>query len=267
MPDEKNENITANPSEIWERIAGWWDIVIGEGNEFQQELIIPATDRLLALVPGEKVLDIACGNGNYARRLAAAGAKVVAFDGAATFIERARSRTAPGIDITYLVLDATDEPALLNLRNAGPFDAAVCSMAIMDLPRIDPLISALGQLLKPAGRFVFSISHPCFNSYEPRMTAELIESAGRLEQVYGVQITKYLSPVASLSIGIVNQPEPHYLFHRPLGLLLGLFFESGFVLDGLEEPAFPPGKNAKNAFSWAKRPDIPPAIVLRVRRA
>jgi len=74
----------------WERIAAWWDNAIGEGNEFQRELIMPATDRLLALKPGEVVLDIACGNGNYSRRMARAGAKVVAFDGAATFIERAK---------------------------------------------------------------------------------------------------------------------------------------------------------------------------------
>jgi hypothetical protein len=55
------------------------------------------------------------------------------------------------------------------------------------------------------------------------------------------------------------------LFHRPLGGLLGECFGAGFVVDGMEEPAFPPAMSAKNAFSWAKRPGIPPAIVVRLR--
>ena len=257
-----------SPHEIratWERIASWWDNAIGEGNEFQQQLIMPATDRLLHLRPGEVVLDAACGNGNYARRMGRAGAKVVAFDGAATFIERAKTRTTEKDgDIEYLVLDATDESALLSLGESR-FDAAVCSMAMMDLPTITPLLSAMRRLLKPNGRFVFSVPHPCFNSCALRLTAELVENDGQLAQVYGVHVTQYLQPTTELSTGIINQPAPHYLFHRPLGVLLAECFAAGFVVDGLEEPAFAPGSNAKNAFSWAKRPQIPPAMVVRIR--
>ena len=38
--------------------------------------------------------------------------------------------------------------------------------------------------------------------------------------------------------GIVGQPEPHIYFHRPLNELLGVCFQAGFVMDGIEEPAF-----------------------------
>ncbi|HET6252338.1 MAG TPA: class I SAM-dependent methyltransferase [Tepidisphaeraceae bacterium] len=251
--------------QTWERIAGWWDAVIGEGNEFQRELIMPATDRLLAIQTGDAVLDIACGNGNYSRRLGRAGAKVVAFDGAATFIDRAKTRTqiADG-EVQYLLLDATDKSAL-DALGLHRFDAAVCSMAMMDLPVITPLLRSLRRLLKPGGRFVFSVPHPCFNSAKLRMTAEMVEVDGKLKQIFGVHITEYLRPTAELSTGIINQPEPHPLFHRPLHLLLGECFAAGFVMDGLEEPAFAPDTPAKNAFSWAKRPQISPAMVVRLR--
>ena len=252
--------------DTWDRIAHWWDASIGEGNEFQNSLIMPATDRLLRLQAGEVVLDAACGNGNYSRRLGRAGAKVVAFDGAATFIDRARTRTTKEDgDIEYHVLDATDESALRSL-GAARFDAAVCSMAMMDLPTIDPLLRALRHLLKPGGRFVFSVPHPCFNSaHSNKMTAELVEERGKLSQIHGVHVSNYLQPTADLSCGIINQPEPHYLFHRPIHMLFASCFGAGFVVDGMEEPAFPPGTNAKSAFSWAKRPQIPPAMVVRVR--
>jgi len=251
-------------SAIWDRIAGWWDESIAEGNEFQRELIMPATDRLLALKPGEFVLDIACGNGNYSRRLGRAGAKVVAFDGSATFVERATRRTTADGDIEFRLIDATDESSLRSLGEAQ-FDAAVCSMALMDLPTLAPLLRSLPLLLKPAGRFVFSVPHPCFNSSQLRMTAELVEEQGKLSQIYGVHVSDYLRPTTQLSSGIINQPEPHYLFHRPIGVLFAECFAAGFVVDALEEPAFAPGINAKNPFSWAKRPGIPPAMVVRVR--
>src|SRR4051794_19975373 len=101
-------------ADIWRRIARWWDEAIGEGNEFQRQLIMPATDRLLAVRPGQRVLDVACGNGNYSRRLAAAGAEVVACDVAEGFIEAAKRRGLSG-QITYRVADATKVDGLLAL--------------------------------------------------------------------------------------------------------------------------------------------------------
>jgi SAM-dependent methyltransferase len=190
---------------------------------------------------------------------------VVAFDASQTFIQRAREISASdGLTVAYHVIDATDEDAMLALGEEK-FDAAVCSMAMMDLPVISPLLRAVRRLLKPGGRFVFSVPHPCFNSSKLRLTAELVEEEGKLSQLFGVHISEYLRPTTYLSTGIINQPEPHYLFHRPLAALLGECFAEGFVVDGLEEPAFAPGSNAKNPFSWAKRPEIPPAMVVRVK--
>ncbi len=60
----------------WNQNAAFWDERMGGGNEFVEVLIWPATERLLALRPGERVLDIACGNGLSSRRLAAMGGKV-----------------------------------------------------------------------------------------------------------------------------------------------------------------------------------------------
>jgi SAM-dependent methyltransferase len=257
-----------SPSSIWNRIAPWWAEQIGEGNDFQIRLIMPATDRLLSPQPGQRILDVACGNGNYARRLGRLGCRVLAFDAAENFLAEAKQRTiAADGDIEYRHCDATSESAMLALAEPGSFDSAVCSMAVMDLPTIDPLLRALRVLLKPDGQFVFSISHPCFNSNRSRMTAELINEGGRTEQVFGVHITEYMDESTDLAAGILNQPEPHYSFHRPLHVLLGRCFAAGFVVDGFEEPSFPPGVGAKSAFAWAKRPKIPPACVVRVRPA
>jgi 2-polyprenyl-3-methyl-5-hydroxy-6-metoxy-1,4-benzoquinol methylase len=153
---------------------------MGEGNDFQRLLIGPATENLLELRGGELVLDIACGNGNFSRRMAQLGAQVVAFDFSQTFIERARAHSTKfGDQIEYQRIDAAQQEQLLSL---GPnrFDAAVCNMALMDMPDIDPLIETLPQLLKTGGMFIFSVMHPCFNSSGANKIIEEGDSDGDL---------------------------------------------------------------------------------------
>ena len=80
------KSITEESREIWNRNAAEWDAYMGEGGSFQRVLIGPVTERLLALQPVELVLDIACGNGAFARRMAQLGASVVASDFSEVFI-------------------------------------------------------------------------------------------------------------------------------------------------------------------------------------
>src|ERR671912_402448 len=104
--------------EAWEKKAAFWNEMMGEGNAFQRVLIGPATERLLQVLPGETVLDIACGNGVFSRRLAELGARVVAMDFSETFVELAGARTEEagyGDAVEYLVADATDEERMLAL--------------------------------------------------------------------------------------------------------------------------------------------------------
>ena len=65
-------------------------------------------------------------------------------------------------------------------------------------------------------------------------------------------------------LGVIGQPRPQYYFERSLSLLLGEFFRAGLVLDGLEEPILPSGQG-KRPFSWENFPEIPPALVVRMR--
>jgi 2-polyprenyl-3-methyl-5-hydroxy-6-metoxy-1,4-benzoquinol methylase len=254
----------AETAGIWNRIGGWWDEYIGpEGNEFHRNVVAPVTEQLLEIRPGERVLDVACGNGQFSRRLAELGASVVAFDLSASFVERARAHTTSD-RIEYHVADATDESRLIAF---GEFDAAVANMALMDVPEVEPLFRALGKVLRPGGRFVFTIIHPCFGyPLSPKagsptafvrllnrtlggvqrvvphrvllMVARAIEPFAGARQSLG-----YLRPVARLGTGIIGQPAPHWYFHRPLQVLFEPAFDAGLVLDALVEPPWPETPN------------------------
>jgi len=269
MSDEPS-SMDTSPSieetrDLWDRKAAFWDDNFGEGNEFHRLLIEPAALRLLAVEPGETVLDIACGNGALSRRLARLGAQVLACDFSSVFLERARARsTELAGQISYQMVDATDRDQLLALGE-GRFDAAVAGMALMDMPAIDAVAEALNRLLRPGGRFVFTVQHPCFNSNAVAMQAEVSQQEGRLQVIHAMKVTGYLDVPPGKGGGMPGEPNPHYYFHRPLFQLLAPFFSAGFVLDGLEEPAFPQDDHAR-ALTWGSYHQIPPVLAARLRR-
>ncbi|MBI1924808.1 class I SAM-dependent methyltransferase [Candidatus Poribacteria bacterium] len=265
-PQKEPKTLNQEAQDIWNQNAQWWDEYIGpDGNDFHRTLVAPATERLLNLRPNELVLDVAWGNGQFSRRMAQLGARVVAFDFSEKFIERAKAHTTENAErIEYRVIDATEAGQLMTLGK-GRFDAAVCTMALMDMSPIEPLISALGQLLKAGGRFVFSVMHPCFNSVGCKAVVEKEEKGGELIITYFIKVSEYIQPTTWKGLGIIGQPVPHYYFHRPISELFNTCFRVGFVLDGMEEPAFHPSTEGNWTFSWANYPEIPPVLVARMR--
>jgi 2-polyprenyl-3-methyl-5-hydroxy-6-metoxy-1,4-benzoquinol methylase len=260
FPEHAEEN-----RRIWEANARWWDDRIGDGNDFQDLLIEPATERLLGVQPGDRILDAACGAGRFARRMTDLGASVVAFDQSKEFIDRARERTSAEAGIDYHVIDATDA-ALLCALGANRFDKAVCTMALMDMPEIKPLFAGVSRLLKPGGPFVFSVTHPCFHSAAIQRFAEMHEEqAGRHVVRCGVKVWAYASPFARTTEGIFGQPEPQWYFHRPVSALLQAGFDAGFVVDGIEEPVLPESEGRQAGLRWEDMPEIPPVMVIRIR--
>lgn len=265
--DDTTRSLNEDVRAIWDAKADYWDEQMGEGNAFQRVLIGPATERLLALREGERVLEIACGNGQMARRMAQLGATVVATDFSQRFVERATARTeAAGLAdrVTFQQVDATDETALLALGEAC-YDAIVCNMALMDMTDVGPLFRAVPRLLAHGGRFVFTIPHPCFNSNGIRLTLEEEDRAGTLVETAAIKVVDYLHVPPGKGAGMPGEPAPHWYFHRPLSMLLPLAFSAGLVMDGIEEPAFESRTESSRTLNWSRYPNIPSVLAVRMR--
>src|SRR5215831_227397 len=101
--------------DAWNQNAEVWDNTQGdEGNQTQRLLVNPAAERLLEPRPGQTILEIACGNGLFARKLARLGIKVVATDFSERLLELARVRTTDLASwIDYRLVDATNQEQLL----------------------------------------------------------------------------------------------------------------------------------------------------------
>jgi ubiquinone/menaquinone biosynthesis C-methylase UbiE len=255
--DRLNEEVRS----VWDRLAGYWDERVEAGVTWQRRLIQPSVERLLRLEPGERVLEIACGNGDFARRMSELGGEVLATDFSERMLELARSRNGP---VEYRLADATDEQALLGLGPRASFDAIVSNMAIMDMVSIEPMAAAASRLLKPNGRFVFATLHPAFNSGDVRPTVEL-DLEGNVTQVYSVKVASYGRAFRIKGVAMPGQPVEQWYFHRPLWMIVQPFFQHGFVLDGLEEPLVTEGEREKPGTPEYVFTQIPGVLVGRMR--
>jgi SAM-dependent methyltransferase len=140
----------------YDQFAGWYQQWIGDAPP-----LIAAHAVLIPGVTGERVLDIACGQGRMSRYLARLGAEVVGIDISAGMLGKARA--AGPEDITYIHADVSGYPAWWDRR---PFDGCTCELALMDIDDLAGTLSTVAAVLRPGGWFVASIVHPCFPGTE-----------------------------------------------------------------------------------------------------
>ncbi len=120
-----------------------WDPKTYAANaRFVAELGQPVVE-LLAPRPGERILDLGCGDGALTQRLAALGCAVVGVDASPEQIEAARAR---GLDVR--VIDAH------RLSFEGEFDAVFSNAALHWMGEPDRVIAGVKRALRAGGRFV-----------------------------------------------------------------------------------------------------------------
>ena len=157
----------------WEAIAeGWAEMMrTATGPGQTRTLILDEPHlQLLGDVRGKRILDAGCGEGRFARMLAARGAHVSAIDLSPRMIELAQvEETKTLLGIEYTEMSMTDLASLAD----ESFDVAVAYLSILDVQDFEAALGEIARVLKPAGRFVFSTVHPCFyppdSSWEPRV--------------------------------------------------------------------------------------------------
>ncbi|HEY7346697.1 MAG TPA: class I SAM-dependent methyltransferase [Ktedonobacterales bacterium] len=217
----------------WNQMADWWDEQLGDdGDLWHRTLIDPPVFMLAGDVAGQRVLDLACGNGYMSRRFARQGAHVIGVDANAPIIERARAREArEPLGITYHAADA----AHLDMLADGAFDLAVCNMALMDIADAAGAIQEVSRVLRPQGRFVASLSHPCFDKVNT--------SGWAIERIYpNTTIWRKMSRYRAIAVDdmpwlrIGDQPIITQAYHRPLSWYFRILRAAGFVVAALEEP-------------------------------
>ena len=166
--------------QAWDRNADTYAGMIGTPDDrmyasFQETLWDSLGD-----LQGLNVLDLGCGHGWLSAKMFAAGADVWGIDGSVELLNKARQVCPQG---EFLEADL-----LLGLPPfAQKFDRIVSYMVLMDIPELDALLSAVRNVLcEENGKFIFTMTHPCFFMQQSTYDAENDE--------YYCRVTGYLKP-------------------------------------------------------------------------
>jgi len=120
----------------------WDPEAYGEHARFVSDLGAPVAD-LLDPQPGERILDLGCGDGALTERFRAAGCVVVAVDSSPEQVWAALQR---GLDAR--IVDACE------LTFDGEFDAVFSNAVLHWIKDADLVIAGIWRALRPGGRFV-----------------------------------------------------------------------------------------------------------------
>ncbi len=150
MPEAENPD----PSAIRSGYDRWAEIYDHELNPLvalEEPLVRQATGD----VSGLAVLDLGCGTGRHALRLAAAGASVTAVDFSEGMLSEARRK--PGAAGVRFLAHDLHQPLPFE---ASAFDRVVSGLVLEHLRDLRFVFGEARRVLKPGGRAVVSAMHP-----------------------------------------------------------------------------------------------------------
>lgn len=135
--------MTASPSPDSAALRQVWG---AEKYEKNARFVSDMTGDVLAWLaprPGERILDLGCGDGVLTEKLVQAGAIVTGADNSEALLEAARGR---GLDVQH------KDGQALDYREE--FDAVFSNAALHWMTRAEDVVKGVARALKPGGRFV-----------------------------------------------------------------------------------------------------------------
>ncbi len=261
----------------WGGVAKWYHSLLEEDkNSYQKALILPNLLRLLQIKKGERVLDIACGEGFFAREFHKAGAHVSGVDVSKELISIA-NKLGPK-EIQYMVASAEKLPV-----KDKTFDKALIVLALQNIENANAAILESSRVLKPNGKLFLVLNHPAFRvpkgsswgwsdsepfDKAPARKARLVpwERQGRQYR----RIDQYLSESkVKIQMHPGDKPDEHTVtFHRPLQFYFKALGKAGFAVTRLEEweshKKSEPGPRAKEENHIRK--EIPMFLMLECQK-
>lgn len=206
----------------WETSSSWYDKIVGEkGHYYHQHVIIPGVLKLLDLKAGDRILDLACGQGVLARHLPK-DVDYTGIDAAPSLIQEAKKKSKH----RFIVSDVSKP------LPEGQFSHACIILALQNIENAKNVIKNSFEHLHSKGKFIIVLNHPCFRI--PRQSSWGIDEPKKLQYR---RIDRYLSP---LKIPIQTNPgtkesEETWTFHHPLSDYIQWLSEAGFVIENIEE--------------------------------
>lgn len=222
MPKKQNTS--------WGKVAGWYDNLLSMEGTYQKDVILPNLLRLLEIKKGEKVLDIACGQGFFSREIAKLGGEVTGADIAPELINFAKEKAGPNEN--YLVIPGD---RLAENITANNFDKAIIILAIQNIENLNGVLMQASRALKKDGKLFLVLNHPAFRN--PKKADWGFDEKNKIQYR---RVDEYLSE-SKIEIDMNpgekdnSKKEKTVSFHRPLQVYAKALVKNGFLIGRIEE--------------------------------
>ncbi len=211
----------------WNSVASWYDELLKNDDSYQAKVVLPNLLRILDIKKGERVYDLACGQGYFANVFAHAGADVFASDLSKNLIETAKKNIKE--KVSFYISPAHRAQFLKD----NSIDTIVVVLAIQNIENVGEVFAECKRVLKKDGKIVLVLNHPAFR----------VPQGSDWSFDNGVQsriVSQYLSPSKIYIDMTPGEKNPKkkiktISFHRSLQDYVKLFSKNGFAITRLEE--------------------------------
>jgi len=246
---------------LWDQASRWYDSLVGmSGSDYHQTIVMPGVLKMLELKPGRRVLDLACGQGVFSRFLLGKKIKPEGLDSSEELLRMARSRSVKSIP--YHLGNASDA----KLLGGQEFDGIACLLAVQNMEKIEPVFQNVARWLKPKGKFVMVLTHPCFRI--PRQTHWGWDEEKKIEYR---RVDRYANEmkIPMLTPPFIDKVNFTMTYHRPLQNYFSALLKAGLCVDSLEEwmsnKESAPGKRSRG--ENRARKEVPLFMAIRAVRS
>jgi len=160
------------------------------------------------------------------------GAQVTGVDLSETLLSHAEEDSA-GLGIRFIRDDAQE----LKRLPKRSFDQVICNMALMDIEDLQQTYRSVTKVLKPQGRLIFSVLHPCFQSPFSVEDVDSLETGSKGEFV-SLRVFNYAKEGRWYSGG-TGMCGTFGSIHRKVSTYINGLAEAGLHLRRIEEPTLP----------------------------
>lgn len=210
----------------WGSVADNYDLVVEDIDGYHKGVILPNIIRLLNLKKGEKILDLACGQGFFSGEFSMKGALVTGVDISPELISIAK-RKYPAVD--FFVSSAEN----LSFLESGFFDKITITLAIQNIENIKKVFDECYRVLKKDGELFIVMNHPAF-----RIPKKSFWGFDEEKNIQYRRIDSYLSETKEridMNPGDKIDKKFTLSFHRSLQFYFKILKNSGFFVTNLEE--------------------------------
>jgi SAM-dependent methyltransferase len=177
--------------------AAGYDAEAGGGLFAADEPVV--AEYLSGRAPGV-ALDAACGTGRFAEFLAKRGHRVIGVDSSPDMLAHARRRVPDG-DFRVADLDRLPLPD-------DSVDVIVCALALVHVPRLQPVLAEFTRVLRPGGDLVISDIHHELVTRGSAITATGPAGEPCIVATYRHRLGDYLRAALSLGLQVRRCEEP-----------------------------------------------------------